>query len=140
MARASPIWLDAPFVAVVLRSRIGKLLTVLSSARRETDELRDRSEGRDMNECRHGLSEDCPGCMQERIDALVKALSDLVNAEALSGVRSIVAGWNGEGRKDGPYQRHPPNLGATLPKTRCAAVYALDEAIERGRALVGGAL
>jgi len=23
-----------------------------------------------MTECRHGLSEDCPGCMQETIDAL----------------------------------------------------------------------
>ena len=30
-----------------------------------------------MTECRHGLSEDCPGCMQETIDALVRAMREI---------------------------------------------------------------
>ena len=29
-----------------------------------------------LAECRHGVSEDCPVCMQETIDALVKALTE----------------------------------------------------------------
>jgi hypothetical protein len=70
-------------------------------------------------------------------DALVKALEDLVNAKALSGVRAIVAGWNGEGRAEPYNERHPSKLGATLPKTNCGAVYELDEAMQRARALVG---
>jgi hypothetical protein len=61
------------------------------------------------------------------------ALDRLVNAKALHGVREMVAGWNGESREDGPYDRHPSRLGATLPKTNCGAVYELDEALVAGR-------
>ena len=40
-----------------------------------------------MNECRHGLSEDCPGCMQETIDALVNDLAEAVRLlDALLGL------------------------------------------------------
>lgn len=80
---------------------------------------------------------------QERADTAEVRLADAVNllgffagSEALSGVRGIVAGWNGENRPDGPFERHPPRLGAQLPKTTCGAVYALDEALQRARALV----
>lgn len=62
-----------------------------------------------------------------------EALEALVNAKALAGVRPLVAGWNGEGRKDGPYQRHPDRLGSRID-TNCGDVYALDEAIQRARA------
>lgn len=65
---------------------------------------------------------------------LVKALEDLVNAKALQGVRQQVAGWNGEGRDTGPFERHPPRLGATLPKTDCGAIYELDDAMQAARA------
>ena len=41
----------------------------------------------EMNECRHGLSEDCPGCMQETIDALVNDLAEAVRLlDALLGL------------------------------------------------------
>jgi len=67
--------------------------------------------------------------------ALEGALRDLVEAKALADVRGIVAGWNGEGREDGPYEtRHPARLGAQLPKTTCGAIYELDEAMQRARA------
>ena len=67
-------------------------------------------------------------------EALRQALSNLVNAKALAGVRNQVAGWNGEGRPDGPFkERHPIRLGATLPKTNCGAVYELDEAMQAAR-------
>jgi len=66
----------------------------------------------------------------------VEALRDVVDAEALAGVRDMVAGWNGENRPEGPYaERHPNRLGATLPKTNCGAVYALDEALSRARSV-----
>lgn len=65
------------------------------------------------------------------------ALRNLVNAKAISGVREMVAGWNGENRPDGPYvERHPSRLGATLPKTDCGSVYELDEAMQAARALL----
>lgn len=67
------------------------------------------------------------------LKASEEALSALVNARALKGVREVVAGWNGEGRADGPYQRHDARLGATLPKTNCGAVYELDEAMTAAR-------
>ena len=39
-----------------------------------------------MNECRHGLSEDCPGCM-ETIDVLVNDLAEAVRLlDALLGL------------------------------------------------------
>lgn len=69
---------------------------------------------------------------QER-EALRDALTALVNAKALAGVRELVAGWNGESKPDGPYDRHPPRLGATLPKTTCGAVYELDEAMQSAK-------
>lgn len=69
-----------------------------------------------------------------------EALERLVNARALSGVRDLVAGWNGEGRADGPYERHPKRLGATLPKTNCGAVYELDEAMQAARAALSASL
>lgn len=65
---------------------------------------------------------------------LLAALDALLNAKALEGVREVVAGWNGENRPEGPHtSRHPDSLGATLPKTNCGAVYALDEAMQRAR-------
>jgi hypothetical protein len=70
-------------------------------------------------------------------DKLKEALAELVNAKAISGVREVVAGWNGENRPDGPYDRHPPRLGATLPKTDCGSVYELDEAMQRARQALG---
>ena len=68
---------------------------------------------------------------------LREALQSIVGAKALAGVRALVAGWNGEGLPNGPYaERHPPRLGATLPKTNCGAVYELDEAMQRALSLV----
>jgi len=69
-----------------------------------------------------------------RKDALREAATRLVDAKALAGVRGLVAGWNGEGKPNGPYERHPPRLGATLPKTNCGDVYELDEAMQALRA------
>lgn len=72
-----------------------------------------------------------------RIAELEAGLDCLVNAKALSGVRELVAGWNGERRPEGPYtERHPARLGATLPKTNCGAVYALDDAMQTVRSLL----
>jgi hypothetical protein len=70
---------------------------------------------------------------EARVTALEAALQRLVDARALSGVREIVAGWNGEGRPEGPYPRHDARLGAQLPKTNCGAVYELDEAMRAAR-------
>lgn len=69
---------------------------------------------------------------------LKKALADLVNAKALSGVRGLVAGWNGENLPPNKraYDRHPYRLGATLPKTCCGEVYELDEAMQAARSLL----
>ncbi len=63
-------------------------------------------------------------------EQLAEALRALVEAKALSGVRDLVAGWNGENRPVPYKERHPARLGATLPKTNCGAVYALDEAMQ----------
>lgn len=73
--------------------------------------------------------------LREQVKELRERLSAMVTAKALKGVREIVSGWNGEGKADGPYERHPSKLGATLPKTNCGAVYELDEAMCRARAL-----
>jgi len=73
---------------------------------------------------------------QERDEALER-LKAIIDAKALSGVRYLVAGWNGENRPEGPFkERHPDRLGATLPKTNCGAVYQLDEAMTAARDLV----
>jgi DNA-binding transcriptional ArsR family regulator len=62
-----------------------------------------------------------------RADAVkVKALVDAV--EQL-GLRSLVAGWNGEGREK-PYPPHPETLIAII-KTTCGTVYAVDAALAR---------
>lgn len=77
------------------------------------------------------------GPLLARIAELEAGLDCLVNAKALSGVRELVAGWNGERRPEGPYtERHPARLGATLPKTNCGAVYALDDAMQTARSLL----
>jgi hypothetical protein len=44
-------------------------------------------------------------------------------------LRPLVAGWNGEGRKDGPNEPHPNGLIVTLPTT-AGVVYAIDAAAE----------
>ena len=43
-----------------------------------------------MTECRHGLSEDCPGCMQETIDALVEALEPFAAVKLPSNRKSEI--------------------------------------------------
>jgi hypothetical protein len=73
---------------------------------------------------------------EAEVERLREALERLVEAKALAGVRGIVAGWNGEGKPDGPYKRHPKSLGATLPKTNCGAVYELDDALQAARAFL----
>lgn len=67
-------------------------------------------------------------------EQMAEALRALVDAKALSGVREQVAGWNGENRPVPYKERHPDRLGATLPKTNCGAVYALDDAMQAARA------
>jgi len=75
-----------------------------------------------------------------RIAALEAALSRLVNAKALSGVRGQVAGRSGEKIPGGPYkERHPSRLGAILPRTTCGAVCELDEAMRDARRVLSGA-
>lgn len=71
---------------------------------------------------------------------LIEALDALVNAKALAGVREQVAGWNGEHLpEDKRHGAHPAKLGATLPKTNCGAVYALDDAMTRARSVIAKA-
>jgi hypothetical protein len=67
---------------------------------------------------------------------MLEALEALVNAEALSGVSELVAGWNGPPEK--PYSPHPANLGASI-KTTCGRVYKLDEAMKTARAAIAKA-
>ena len=72
------------------------------------------------------------------LDALRAAVKNLVEAPALSGVRGMVAGWNGEDRPEGRYaERHPAQLGANI-RTTCGRVYSLDEAMEAARAALKG--
>ena len=72
----------------------------------------------------------------EQITTLVKALEELVNAKALARVRSIVSGWNGENRPDGPFEhRHSFNLGARI-ETCCGHMYQLDEIMQRVRTIL----
>jgi hypothetical protein len=67
-----------------------------------------------------------------RIARLEEALGGLVNAKALSGVRKLVAGWNGEDRPV-PYDPHPPRLKVSI-ETNAGAIYALDKALTDARA------
>lgn len=75
--------------------------------------------------------------IRARLDVAAEALKPFAHLLAIIdklGVRNLVAGWNGEGRPDGPYaERHPPRLEAILP-TDCGTVYALDAATESARA------
>lgn len=66
------------------------------------------------------------------IKALVEATEGFLSAFDKLKVRLLVAGWNGEDKSDGPYERHPNLLGVTL-RTNCGQVYALDEAAEGAR-------
>lgn len=63
------------------------------------------------------------------------ALEALINAKALRGVRSLVAGWNGEGLPEPHAARHPARLGARI-ETTCGAIYELDELLTAARALL----
>ncbi len=73
-----------------------------------------------------------------KVEALETALTDVLNAKALSGIRELVAGWNGEHLPENErFGRHHDNLGVTLP-TNCGAIYELDEAMLRARSLLGG--
>jgi hypothetical protein len=59
------------------------------------------------------------------LDRTLKAIEPL-------GLRTLVAGWNGEGRDGGPYARHPDQLGVTLPTT-AGVVYRLDAIASQAR-------
>lgn len=72
--------------------------------------------------------------MTEREKRLEEALEHLWNAVANLGIRSLVAGWNGEGQEGGHFNhRHPLQLGATL-KTTCGVIYEIDKASIAARA------
>lgn len=74
--------------------------------------------------------------LSARVRELEAGLRMVVDAKALSGVRSMVAGWNGEDRpEDKRYGRHPAQLEARI-ETRCGAVYDLDTALVVARALL----
>jgi hypothetical protein len=62
-------------------------------------------------------------------------LRALIEAVDKLGLRSLVAGWNGEGR-DKPFEPHPARLKVTL-KTNCGTVYQIDALVERLRAKLG---
>lgn len=71
-------------------------------------------------------------------EAMKREMAALLNTEALSGIRALVAGWNGEHLPENErFGRHHDELGVKLPTT-CGAIYALDEAMIRARALIGG--
>lgn len=67
---------------------------------------------------------------------LLEALEALLNADALTGVESLVAGWNGPPEK--PYSPHPSNLGAQI-KTTCGRIYKLDATMKAARAAIAKA-
>lgn len=67
------------------------------------------------------------------IAEVLDALHELVNAEALSGVSLLVAGWNGPPEK--PYAPHPAQLGARI-ETTCGRIYKLHGALEKARAVL----
>lgn len=70
------------------------------------------------------------------ISDVLDALHALANAEALSNVSKIVAGWNGPPEK--PYAPHPPQLGARI-ETTCGRIYKLNAALEKARAVLAQA-
>ncbi len=68
------------------------------------------------------------------IERLREALTDLVDAPALSGVPELVAGWNGP--PDKPHKPHPPQLGARI-ETTCGRIYKLDVVLANARKALG---
>lgn len=121
----------------IIAAEIEPLEREIVELRRERDEARlaygEAKEGGALwvdTAQRHQTALSAERAKNERLRAIV---SRLANARALAGVREIVAGWNGEGKPDGPYERHQSRLGATLPKTDCGAVYELDEALTDAR-------
>lgn len=76
--------------------------------------------------------------LARKAEAMEREMAALLDAEALSGIRALVAGWNGEHLPETErFGRHHDELGVKLPTT-CGAIYALDEAMTRARALLGG--
>lgn len=72
--------------------------------------------------------------LRAECEGLRAALERLVSAKALSGVRALVAGWNGEDKpKDQRYGKHPSRLGARI-ETNCGRIYELDEIMQDARA------
>lgn len=72
-------------------------------------------------------------------EALKRAITELLGAKALDGIRGLVAGWNGEHLPESErFGRHHEELGVTLP-TNCGAIYELDAAMTRARTLLKGA-
>lgn len=66
-----------------------------------------------------------------------EAVRCVVGADLPQYIRTLVSGWNGEGRPGGEhFGRHPVTLGATIPTT-CGAVYELDEAVRCLANIVG---
>lgn len=63
------------------------------------------------------------------IGEILDALHALANADALSGVPSLVQGWRGA---DGKSKDHPHQLGAHI-KTTCGRMYKLDAALTHAR-------
>lgn len=73
-------------------------------------------------------------------EGMRKALTRLVESELAAKVRSLVAGWNGEGvPEEYRFGRHPDSLGVTLP-TDCGSMYMLDEVLADLRAALSPAL
>ena len=64
------------------------------------------------------------------VGEILDVLHALANAEALSKVPVIVAGWSGPAEK--PYAPHPANLGARI-ETTCGRIYKLNDALSKAR-------
>jgi hypothetical protein len=63
------------------------------------------------------------------IGEILDALHALANADALSGVPKLVAGWRGPNNQ---YMPHPPQLGARI-ETTCGRIYKLEAALAKAR-------
>lgn len=73
--------------------------------------------------------------LESQVAELTQKLERLVSAKALSGIRTLVAGWNGENLPQPHIARHPSTLGARI-ETNCGAIYELDEAMQEARAFL----
>lgn len=110
-----------------LRAEVKQWKARAEQFQRERAELSDKLNGTPCAQIR----------WQEELNILREALGALVNAKALSEVRQIVAGWNGEHLPpEKRYGRHPSNLGASI-KTNCGRVYELDELMKKARTAIG---